>query len=198
MLARDVGALRDLSGGRFELGLGAGYARHEFEAAELPYPSARQRIEYLSHVTEYMTEHLPDVPVLIAGNGDRLLTVAAQQANIIGLTGGQPITEESNPLAERIDFVRRAAGGRFDDLELNIAITALPRDESGQPDLRITRRALPEMSDDELLKMPSVLSGSTQEIAETIRGYRDTYGVSYLIVQDKHSEAFSKVIAELR
>jgi probable F420-dependent oxidoreductase len=198
LLARDVGALRDLSGGRFELGLGAGYARDEFEAAELPYPSARQRVEYLSHVTEYMTEHLPDVPVLIAGNGDRLLTVAAQQANIIGLTGGQPITKESNPLAERIDFVRRAAGGRIDDLELNIAITALPRDESGQPDLRITRRALPKMADGELLKMPSVLSGSTQEIAETIRGYRDTYGVSYLIVQDKHSEVFSKVIAELR
>ena len=54
------------------------------------------------------------------------------------------------------------------------------------------------MSDDELLATPAVLSGSTQEIADTIRGYRDTYGVSYLIVQDKHAEAFSKVIAELR
>ena len=87
---------------------------------------------------------------------------------------------------------------RFDDLELNIAITALPRDESGQPDLSITRRALPDMSDEDLLRTPAVLSGSTSEIADTIRGYRDTYGVSYLIVQDKHAEAFSKVIAELR
>ena len=70
-----------------------------------------------------MAEHLPDVPILIAGNGDRLLTVAARHADIIGLTGGQPITDDANPLAERIDFVRRAAGDRFDDLELNIAIT---------------------------------------------------------------------------
>ena len=198
LLARDVQALNDLSDGRFELGLGAGYARDEFEAAELPYPSARERVEYLAHVTEYMREHLPQVPVLIAGNGDRLLTVAAQQANIIGLTGGQPITDATDPLADRIDFVRRAAGDRFDELELNIAITALPRDGSGQPDLSITRRALPDMSDDELLRTPAVLSGSTQEMADTIRGYRDTYGVSYLIVQDKHAEAFSKVIAELR
>ncbi len=157
-----------------------------------------QRVEYLAHVTEYMREHLPEVPVLIAGNGDRLLTVAAQQANIIGLTGGQPITDATDPLADRIDFVRRAAGDRFDELELNIAITALPRDGSGQPDLSITRRALPDMSDDELLRTPAVLSGSTQEMADTIRGYRDIYGVSYLIVQDKHAEAFSKVIAELR
>ncbi|OBK74914.1 LLM class F420-dependent oxidoreductase [Mycobacterium sp. 1274761.0] len=198
LLARDVQALRDLSGGRFELGLGAGFAQHEFEAAELRYPSARERVEYLAHMTEYMGGHLPDVPVLIAGNGDRLLTVAAQQADIIGLTGGQPITATMDPLAERIDFVRRAAGDRFDQLELNIAVTALPRDGSGRPDLSITRRALPHLSDEELLATPAVLSGSTREIADTIRRYRDTYGVSYVIVQDKHAEAFSKVIAELR
>ena len=80
----DVAALRDLSGGRFELGLGAGYVREEFEAAELPFPTARQRVEYLDHVTEYMGEHLPDVPILIAGNGDKLLTVAARRATSSG------------------------------------------------------------------------------------------------------------------
>ena len=198
LLARDVQALRDLSDGRFELGLGAGYAREEFEAAELPYPGARRRIEYLAHVTEYMREHLPDVPILIAGNGDRLLTVAARLADIIGLTGGAPSTDEADPLAERIDFVRHAAGDRFPDLELNIAITAMPKDGSRDPDLSITRRAIPSMSDEELLRTPAVLSGSPLEIADTVRGYRDAYGVSYLIVQDKHAEAFSKVISELR
>ena len=70
LLARDVGAMRDLTDGRFELGLGTGYVRAEFEAAELPYPNARQRIDHLQHVTDYMHEHLPDVPILIAGNGD--------------------------------------------------------------------------------------------------------------------------------
>ena len=59
-------------------------------------------------------------------------------------------------------------------------------------------RDSPDMSDEDLLRTPAVLSGSTSEIADTIRGYRDTYGVSYLIIQDKHAEAFSKVIAELR
>ena len=199
LLARDVQALRDLSDGRFELGLGAGYAQHEFEAAELRYPSARERIDYLAHVTEYMGEHLPDVPVLIAGNGDRLLTVAARQANIIGLTGGQPITEATmirSPSALTSSAARRATASTSSS-----STSRSPRcrrDESGQPDLSITRRALPDMSDDELLATPAVLSGSTQEMADTIRGYRDTYGVSYLIVQDKHAEAFSKVIAELR
>ena len=73
-----------------------------------------------------MHEHVPDVPILIAGNGDKLLTVAARRADIIGLTGGDPADGAEDPLAERIEFVREAAGDRFDELELNIAITALP------------------------------------------------------------------------
>ena len=92
LLARDVSSLRDLSGGRFELGLGAGYVKEEFEQAELPFPTAGQRVDHLRHVTEHMGEHVPDVPLLIAGNGDRLLTIAAQRAHIIGLTGGGPAT----------------------------------------------------------------------------------------------------------
>ncbi len=197
LLAREVTTLRDLSGGRFDLGLGAGYVKEEFEQAELPYPSAGQRVDWLRHVTEHMTEHAPDVPILIAGNGDKLLTLAAQHADIIGLTGGAPITATSDPLADRIAFVRQAAGDRFDDLELNIAVTAMPTDDSGRPDLSITSRFLPHLSEEELLATPAVLSGSTSEIADTLRGYRETYGISYITVQQLHAEPFAKVIAEL-
>lgn len=191
-------SLRDLSDGRFELGLGAGYVKEEFEQAELPYPTAGQRVEWLRHITEHMNEHAADVPILIAGNGDKLLTLAAQRANIIGLTGGAPITAESDPLADRVAFVRKAAGDRFDDLELNIAVTAMPTDDSGVPDISLTRRFLPELSDEEILATPAVLSGSPKVIADTLRGYRDTYGVTYITVQQQHGEAFAKVIAELR
>ena len=198
LLARDVTSLRDLSGDRFDLGLGAGYVKEEFEQAELPYPTAGQRVDWLRHVTEHMNEHVPDVPILIAGNGDRLLTNAAQTADIIGLTGGGVATADSDPLADRIAFVRDAAGERFDEIELNISVTAMPTDDSGVPDLTIPRRFLPDLSVDELLRTPAVLSGSTKEIADTIRGYRDTYGVTYITVQQQHGEAFAKVIAELR
>ena len=64
------------------------------------------------------------------------------------------------------------------------------------PDLSIPRRFLPDLTDEELLRHPGVLSGSTRDIADRIRGYRDTYGVSYIIVQAPHAEVFSKVIAE--
>ncbi|MDT5209710.1 MAG: hypothetical protein QOF67_2125 [Mycobacterium sp.] len=199
LLARDVGAMRDLTDGRFELGLGTGYAREEFEAAELPYPSARERIDHMEHVIDYMHEHLPEVPIMIAGNGDRVLTIAAKRANIIGFTGGDRAPDgDADPLAERIEFVRNAAADRFGELELNVAITAMPIDGSGMPDLRIPRQFLPHLTDEELLRHPGVLSGSTRDIADRIRGFRDTYGVSYVIVQAPHAESFAKVIAELR
>jgi probable F420-dependent oxidoreductase len=146
LLARDAGAVNDLSDGRLELGLGAGYAKDEFEAAELPYPSAGQRVDYLEHVTTYLKQHLPEIPILIAGNGNRLLTVAAKHADIIGLTGATN-PEVDDALAERIEFVRAAAGDRFADLELNLAITAVS-DSSGKPDLSMTRRYSPHLSDE--------------------------------------------------
>jgi probable F420-dependent oxidoreductase len=191
LLARDAAAVNDLSDGRLELGLGAGYVKEEFEAAELPYPSAGQRVDYLRHVTTYLKEHHPSIPILIAGNGNRLLTVAAQHADKIGLTGA------NNALAERIEFVRAAAGDRFADLELNLAITAVS-DASGKPDLSMTRRYAPDLSDEELLALPAVLSGTPRDIADTLRGYRETYGLTSVTVQEHHAETFAKVIAEFR
>ncbi|WP_197373076.1 LLM class F420-dependent oxidoreductase [Mycolicibacterium baixiangningiae] len=199
LLERDTAALRDLSGDRFELGLGAGYVRKEFEAAELPFPSARQRVDHLEHTTTYIADHVPGVKVLIAGNGDRLLTVAARHAHIIGLTGGDRAADgDDDPLADRIAFVREAAGERFDALELNVAITAMPLDDSGRPDLTIPRRFLPGLTDDQLLRHPGVLAGTPLDMADRLREFRDRYGISYVIVQAPHAEAFAKVIAQLR
>jgi probable F420-dependent oxidoreductase len=191
LLARDAGWVDTLSDGRFELGLGTGYVQQEFEAAELPFPSAGRRVDHLNHVTAYMREHLPNMPVLIAGSGDRVLTIAARQAQIIGIAGG-------SSLSERVDFVRGAAGDRFDDVELNLTITGVPRDSSGIPSLSLARRYAPDLSDEELLKLPGVLTGTPRDIADTLRAHRETYGLTYFTVQEHHAEAFSKVIAELR
>ncbi len=198
LLAREAAEVDLLTDGRLELGLGAGYVREEFEAAELPFPSARARVDYLDHVTAYLQQHVPAVPLLIAGSGDRLLTVAARRAHIIGIAGGRPGSTAGDPLAERVEFVRRAAGERFGELELNLAITAVPHDGSGMPRLSLARRYAPELSDEQLLKLPGVLVGSPRDVADTLRHYRDVYGLTYFSVQEQHGESFSKVIAELR
>lgn len=195
LLTRDAIALDDLSEGRLELGLGAGYVRQEFEAAEIPFPSAGERVNYLRHTLSYVKAQAPAIRTLVAGNGDRLLTIAAELADIVGFTGGGV---GANPLSERVDFVRAAAGERFDSLELNLAITAVPADGSGIPDLTLTRRYAPDASDQQLLARPSVLTGSVREMADGLRQLRENYGISYFTVQDQHAPHFAGVIDELR
>jgi probable F420-dependent oxidoreductase len=197
LLSRDLQALDVLSDGRLEIGLGTGYVREEFEAAELPYPSAGTRVDYLEHMTTYLKEHHPTTPILIAGNGDRVLTIAARYADIIGLTGAK-VRAADDPLTERVEFVRQAAGDRFDALELNLAITAVPAEGETVPDLSMTRRYAAGMSDEEILAMHSVLTGSPREMADTLSEYREKYGVTCITVQDNHLDNFAKVIAELR
>jgi probable F420-dependent oxidoreductase len=197
LLSRDLGDLDKLSDGRLEIGLGTGYVKEEFDAAELPYPSAGARVDYLNHMTKYLKEHHPTTPILIAGNGDRVLTIAATQADIIGLTGSR-VKEADDPLTERVEFVRNAAGDRFDKLELNLAITAVPAEGESMPDLTMTRRYAAGLSDEEILAMHSVLTGSPQEMADTLSEYREKYGVTFITVQDNHIDNFAKVIAELR
>jgi alkanesulfonate monooxygenase SsuD/methylene tetrahydromethanopterin reductase-like flavin-dependent oxidoreductase (luciferase family) len=141
---------------------------------------------------------VPSVPILIAGSGDRVVALAAQHADIIGLTGGRAGSTAEDPLAERIEFVKTAAGDRFDKLELNMVITAVPRDGSGIPDLSLTRNYAPALSDEQLLELPTVLTGTPRDMADKLRHYRDAYGISYISVQQNHTESFSKVIAELR
>ncbi len=111
VLAREVAALADLSGGRFELGLGAGHIAKEYARAGLPFEPPARRIGRLEEATEIIRtllagdtatcegEHYTvqseqirpaaahDVPILIGGNSPPLQAVAARCADIVGLTG---------------------------------------------------------------------------------------------------------------
>lgn len=199
LLARDADALAVLSEGRLELGLGTGYVREEFEAAEIPFPSVGHRVAHLRHVTAYLKRHCPSIPLLIAGNGDRVLTIAAELADIVGFTGGGlPTKDNPDPMAERVAFVRAAAGERISDLEFNLAVTAVPTDDSGIADLTLTQAYFPEASEEQLLRMPTVLRGSPEAIADSLRMQRERYGVTYFTVQDYHGDYFARVIDELR
>ena len=199
LLARDAVDTDLLSDGRLELGLGTGYVREEFEAAEIPYPSAGQRVDHLRHTTTYLKNVAPSIPVLIAGNGDRVLRIAARHADIIGFTGGGiPTSADPDPMAERVEFVRAEAGDRVGELEFNLAITGVPTDGSGIPDLTLTRAYFPDASDEQLLAMPTVLRGTPSDIADTLRSLRERYGTTYFTVQDYHGEYFAQVIDALR
>ncbi|MCM6774049.1 TIGR03621 family F420-dependent LLM class oxidoreductase [Nocardia sp. CDC159] len=211
LLARDVAAVDQLSDGRFELGLGAGYARDEFEAAGLSFPSAGERISHLEQTIVEVRRLLadpshrprparPDVPIAVAGQGDRLLSMGARLADTVGLAGVVPGEDPTvrGTLPERIALLRRAAGERIAELEINMMVLAVHITGSGAPNLAFPRFFYPDYSDEQLLTIPNVLHGSEDEIADTLRHFRAEYGITYFTLTSHDMHAFAKVMARLR
>ncbi len=117
LLAREVATADMLTGGRVELGLGAGHMKWEFDAAGIPWEPFSARAGRLARTVEELTaifggsgypegaavkEHyaLADLrpvqrhgfgghgpPLLIGGTGDGVLSIAARHADIVGIAG---------------------------------------------------------------------------------------------------------------
>ncbi|MEM7274154.1 MAG: TIGR03621 family F420-dependent LLM class oxidoreductase [Actinomycetota bacterium] len=114
-LAWEALSIHRISGGRFELGLGAGHSGHEYTETGIPFDPPATRKARLAEAVEIIAglvrgqpvsldgthytvadaaitqndpeEDLPPLPILVGGNGTALLTHAAEHADIIGLQG---------------------------------------------------------------------------------------------------------------
>ncbi len=111
--ARETATVAAISGGRFELGLGAGHMKSEYDAAGLRFDAGATRVDRLIESVDVIRPLLagepvdvdgshycvragagelvaaPGVPVplLIGGNGTRVLRLAGRVADIAGLAG---------------------------------------------------------------------------------------------------------------
>ncbi|MEU7632964.1 TIGR03621 family F420-dependent LLM class oxidoreductase [Nocardia sp. NPDC049220] len=214
LLAREVSSTDLLIDGRLELGLGAGWARNEFDEAGLPFPTPGQRIAHLERtITEIRrrfaagdppTRQQPAPPILVGGSGDRLLAAAAIHADIISLasvpTTGRPVTTDAveRALEERTGYIRAAAGRRIQELELGLTLGAVYVDGNGKFDLTLPRMAAPDLADDELLALPGVLHGSPGNIAETLQRYREKYHLTHFVVPATSMVGFAEVFSRIR
>lgn len=218
LLARDVATIEQLSGGRFEFGIGAGYARNEFEDAGLPWTGAGARVDNLVRTVEEVYRRLRDpehkpapvrehVPLLLAGNGDRVLRLAAEKADIVGFSGTKPITKvrerggmlNAAEFAERAEFVRAAAGERYAGIELNVLshIVRLTDDREAAAEEIRDKYGL-NLAVEEILDVPTILIGTPEQIAAHLVEQRERLGISYFTVLEPNLEAFGEVIKAVR
>ncbi|HEU5104009.1 MAG TPA: TIGR03621 family F420-dependent LLM class oxidoreductase [Roseiflexaceae bacterium] len=72
VLAKEAATLDLLSGGRFELGIGAGWLQSEYEQAGLAYDPAAVRIGRLTEALAVLKGLFADAPVTFAGSHYRL------------------------------------------------------------------------------------------------------------------------------
>ncbi|MGH9067311.1 MAG: TIGR03621 family F420-dependent LLM class oxidoreductase [Acidimicrobiales bacterium] len=150
--------------------------------------------------------HRPGGPPLVIGGGSRrVLSLAATEADVVGinpsLAAGQVGPEVAasslaERFAERVAWVREAAGERFSELELQCLTFAA----SIVPDGREMRAALAPsfgITADEAAEVPIVLVGSEAEVTEALHARRERYGLSYWVVHEDAVESFAPVVGRL-
>ncbi|MEV6909731.1 LLM class F420-dependent oxidoreductase [Amycolatopsis sp. NPDC051071] len=216
LLARDVTGTDQFTEGRLELGLGAGYVKSEFEAAGMEFPRAGKRVDHLEHTIKELkrlyadenhkpeTVQKPGPPLLIAGRGDRLLTLAAEHADIIGFTGtaavpdgGGLVPADADGIEERVNFVREKLNGR--DAELNLLPHFVSVVEDRQAALEELReRVKGVLTVEQLAALPTALIGTHEQIAEQVLAHRERFGFTYFTVLEHNMESLAPVIELLR
>lgn len=232
LVAREAATVDLFTDGRFQLGLGAGHMKSEYDQAGLGFDPGATRVERLAEaivivkrlleggpvtfagrhyrVTDHTIYPLPvqrpHPPIFIGGNAPRLLTLAAREADIVGLTG---ITFRRGGAApdladwrvavvdERVRLVRDAAGDRHERLELNALVQrVVVTDDRRKAAEELTRRWT-RLSAQEILESPYALIGTVDQLVEDLRARRERWGISYYIIFEPYMDAFAPVVARL-
>ena len=233
VLAKELATMDVLSGGRVEIGLGAGWMISDYEEAGMQYDRPGVRIdrfvEGLDVITGLMgtdpfsyegdhytiTNHTgfptpvqrPHPPVLIGGGGPRVLTIAAQRADIVGVNGTlhagvigpdaiASMTAEA--VIDKLAIVAdaAAAAGRLDHIEMNIRtfFVAITDDRDQHiADVAGLIGVDPAM----VAASPFAIIGTTEQIADQLIERRARFGFSYVIVGADEIDDFAPVVAQL-
>ncbi len=145
---------------------------------------------------------IPRPPLMIGAGGPRMLAFAARHADIVSVVftskreGGLILDIDAATVAGKIQRVRKAAGDRVGDVEINILLQGVHATND--------RQAVAEQLSSDwktsaaaLLDSPYLLFGTVDEIEETLRERRENLGISYIAVFDRHWEALNPVVERL-
>lgn len=223
VLAKEVATLDVLSGGRVELGLGAGWMKSDYQQSGIVMDSAAIRIQRLAEALQVVRgllgkgpcqfrgrfydvdmQGMPKpvqarLPVMIGGGGRKMLKLAAREADIVGIN--LKLCSERLPDLSA-NFSAAACDekvgwvrevGRDVVMNLLVGSTFVGKRSEG---LEIFSQEL-ETPLEILRDSPHVLAGSVTEMVETLLERRERWGFSYIVVRDQVMEDFAPVVSRL-
>ncbi len=223
VLAKEAATLDQLSGGRLELGVGAGWLAEEYRRAGLQFQDGPTRVAQLEEAVHllkalfsdtpttfsgrfYHVDELdgrpkpvqrPHPPLMIGGTLPRLLRFAARHADIVGFDSGPPDPRSwtFDALRRQAEVVHEAAGARTPELHLNPDIWGVGKPRRDIVDQAATRLGV---DPDDVDRSPYILAGSVHEIVEYLERLRETLGISYVTIPSDQMDEFAEVVDGLR
>ena len=209
LLANMAATLDVISGGRLELGIGAGGGRRDHLAAGIPFPSTAQRVGMLEESVEVIkrlwTESLvdysgthyslqgascepkpvqqPHPPILIGGHGERhLLRAVARHADICNI-GSEMTLDEHRAKLDVLARHCREAGRDFSDIEVSHNTRVFIGEDEAELEELIRKTASRQNATEEELRasLSNAVVGTPDRCAERIRGYVGA-GIRYLFL----------------
>ena len=151
----------------------------------------------------------PHPPILIGGGSRRMLSIAAREADIVSVNVQTTAEGDLNLRSftaeatdQMIEWIRQAAGERFDALELNVLVLAIivtnDRRAAAEKLASDWNVDLERLSIAEMLESPHLLFGSEEEIVEELQRRRERYGISYITVfGEEHIDVFAPIVSRL-
>ena len=98
---------------------------------------------------------------------------------------------------QKLQWVKEAAGDRYDDIEINLLQFAaiITDDRAGTAEMMAPLFGLPP---EELATYPHACIGSAEEIVESLQARRDRWDASYIVFQGDAMDTMAPVVAALR
>lgn len=150
---------------------------------------------------------MPLPPLLLGGNGPRMLRLAARHAAVVAFTGAEadPAGDDGSlrllsaaAVEERVAAARGFAAEYGTDPDFNVLVQRVVVTGDRAAAVRELAPHAPHLDEEELLDLPTLLVGTVTEIAEQLRRGRERFGFGYVTVLEPAMEALAPVIAELR
>jgi alkanesulfonate monooxygenase SsuD/methylene tetrahydromethanopterin reductase-like flavin-dependent oxidoreductase (luciferase family) len=143
------------------------------------------------------------IPLMIGGNGPRLLTFAAQRADIVGVTGlrktladghSHEVDWRPDSLDRMFELVRdvASASGRSPGIEAlvqHVQITNDPETSAGA-----IARHTPGATANDLLASPFMWVGPLNEIVQQLHDYEQRWGITRYVVREPALAAAAEII----
>ena len=164
--------------------------------ADDAYPGIRQR-------DLPMSTQRPHPPFMVGGGGPRVLAFAAREAEIVGIDprslprgGADPADVTEAAIDRKINWIREAAGERWNELEINIGLFEI------DPDFHRLTGSVPArargIAEDEVARSAHYLVGDTEQMVLTLLARRERWGISYIAMRAEHLAVMSPVVSRLR